>query len=75
MRCPHCDRDSNGNVLESRPAGGKVWRRRMCKLCHIVYVSCETAEREMRMPAETQSKNRRLKPLDELKNQLDWRKS
>jgi len=29
----------------------------------------------MRMPAETQSKNRRLKPLDELKNQLDWRKS
>jgi len=47
----------------------------MCKLCHIVYVSCETAEREMRMPAETQSKNRRLKPLDELKNQLDWRKS
>ena len=75
MKCPKCERDGRSQVLESRPADGKVWRRRLCKLCHIVYVSCETAEPGMKMPPETQSKNRKLKSLEELRNQPDWRKS
>lgn len=66
MKCPKCERDGRSQVLESRPADGKVWRRRMCALCFKTYVSCETAEPGMTMPTQTQSrhrlKDRKIKP-------------
>ena len=66
MKCPHCNRDGKSPVLESRPADGQVWRRRMCALCFKTYVSCETAEPGMTMPTQTQSrrrlKDRKIKP-------------
>ena len=66
MRCPHCNKDGKSTVLESRPAQGSTWRRRLCKLCFNTYVSCETAEPGMKMPPETQSKfrikDKNLKP-------------
>lgn len=66
MRCPHCNRDKKSQVLESRPFDGQVWRRRLCRLCLKTFVSCETAEPGMTMPAMTQSKyrlkDRTLKP-------------
>ena len=75
MKCPHCTRDGKSQVLESRPADGKVWRRRMCALCFKTYVSCETAEPGMTMPTQTQSrhrlKDRKIKPED---RNLNWSK-
>jgi len=75
MKCPHCNRDGKSPVLESRPADGKVWRRRMCALCFKTYVSCETAEPGMTMPTQTQSrhrlKDRTPKPED---RNLNWSK-
>ena len=66
MKCPKCEKDGKSQVLESRPADGKVWRRRMCALCFKTYVSCETAEPGMTMPTQTQSrhrlKDRKIKP-------------
>ena len=62
-------------MLESRPADGKVWRRRLCKLCLKTFVSCETAEPGMTMPTSTQSrhrlKDRTPKPED---RNLNWSK-
>ena len=58
MKCPKCQKDGKSQVLESRPADGKVWRRRMCALCFKTFVSCETAEPGMTMPTQTQSRHR-----------------
>ena len=45
-------------MYESRQYDGQIWRRRACLLCHKVYVTCETGGANLRMPAETQSRNR-----------------
>lgn len=75
MKCPKCERDGRSQVLESRPADGQIWRRRLCKLCLKTFVSCETAEPGMTMPTITQSrhrlKDRTPKPED---RNLNWSK-
>lgn len=75
MKCPKCQKDGHSQVLESRPANGQVWRRRMCKLCLKNFVSCETAEPGMKMPAITNSrhrlKDRKQKPGN---FQLNWKR-
>jgi hypothetical protein len=48
--------------MESRPCDGKVWRRRICSLCHKTFVSCETSSADMRMPKETHSRHRARDP-------------
>ena len=58
MRCPHCRAASKARVLESRPAGADIWRRRQCGACGRTFVSRETAAAELRMPAETRSIHR-----------------
>lgn len=66
MKCPKCQKDGKSQVLESRPADGQIWRRRMCGLCFNTFVSRETAEPGMTMPTQTQSrhrlKDRKIKP-------------
>lgn len=62
MKCPHCNKAAKAKVLESRPHEGRIWRRRLCPLCHKTYVSSEHAEVDMKMPAATQSKHRITDP-------------
>lgn len=58
MKCPRCQKEGKSPVLESRPADGQIWRRRMCGLCFNTYVSCEIADPGMTMPTKTQSRHR-----------------
>lgn len=51
MRCPNC-----GSIKqltpESRRTETSVWRRRVCKACHGVWLTQEHISAEVRMPAE-----------------------
>ena len=48
MQCPHCLKESKGQVTQSRRDGSTIYRQRMCGLCLKAYYTQETA-----MPAGT----------------------
>lgn len=50
MRCPHCERESKGRVVESRKVGGQVWRQRICGSCLMTFVSVESTSTDLRFP-------------------------
>lgn len=58
IACPHCGKTARGKVLESRPLGGEVWRRRMCNVCLKTFVTREASGAGLKMPALTDSKHR-----------------
>lgn len=58
MKCPHCEKESKAKVLESRLCDGQMWRRRTCGLCFKNFVSMETTDPGLRMPAMTSSRHR-----------------
>lgn len=58
MKCPHCQKESKAKVLESRLWDGKMWRRRTCSLCFRSFVSVETTDSGLRMPAMAHSRHR-----------------
>ena len=76
MMCSRCSRETSSKVLETRNYDGRVWRRRMCAGCLKVFVTVEYADKDLRMPPETQSKAR-SKLTDKKQKppgfQLTWR--
>lgn len=52
MRCPHCDHVATHKVVETRKFEGDVYRRRRCSSCSCAFVSVETSDVDMQMPAE-----------------------
>lgn len=59
MKCPHCKKDAEFKVLESRRIDDAVWRLRSCRTCFKPFVSKETASVDLRMPYSTLMRQRK----------------
>jgi transcriptional regulator NrdR family protein len=44
MNCPHCQTESNGNVLETRKQDGAIIRKRACGNCGKNFYSREVGD-------------------------------
>jgi transcriptional regulator NrdR family protein len=50
MKCPHCNKESKGKVIESRRVNGQVWRQRLCGFCLKTFISTETTSVDLKFP-------------------------
>lgn len=51
MKCPHCNKECNAVVLETRKgADGDLFRKRVCGHCGQPFVSREYAEASFKLP-------------------------
>lgn len=51
MKCPHCGSGRKQPVYETRRSESCVYRRRTCMGCGRSYVTCESTNIGLRMPA------------------------
>lgn len=75
MKCPHCEKDTRGQVTASRRVDGDVWRMRYCNLCLKDFVSKEMALKEAKFPWDAVMRKRKeLKPAEEkpVQKQNKW---
>ena len=52
MKCPHCNYDHKGLVLESRVVGDDILRRRGCPDCGRTYVTREYPDKTLKIPCK-----------------------
>jgi len=45
LKCPHCQSTDYG-VIDSRPSGNSVWRRRKCNTCQQRFTTYESVEKD-----------------------------
>ncbi len=61
MKCPHCNKECNAVVLETRKgADGDLFRKRVCGHCGDAFVSREYADANFKLP----SRPGRYKPVN-----------
>jgi transcriptional regulator NrdR family protein len=51
MKCPHCNKECNAIVLETRKLDGDLYRKRVCGACGNSFVSREYADASFKLPS------------------------
>lgn len=59
MKCPHCLKEAELKVLESRRVDDAVWRLRTCRNCFKTFTSREVTSLDLRMPYSTLMRQRK----------------
>ena len=50
MKCPHCGKENQSPVLETRKLDGSIYRKRSCGACSMSFVSREYADANLKLP-------------------------
>lgn len=65
MKCPHCTKECNAVVLETRKLDGDVYRKRVCGHCGNSFISREYSDVNFKLPSRpgrNKRSNNRIEP-------------